>query len=68
MSWNFPTELTIDADCGHTTELLLTSMRGVYDGYCTTCGEYIEFNYAEALASEYDERRIDEIRDERMER
>ena len=66
---NFPPALDHECPfCEVETELEEVAVAGLYQGYCKSCGEFIEFNYAEALQSEYDERRIDEIRDERLER
>lgn len=63
---SFPTELMhVCPHCGHDTELTLTTVRGVYDGYCDHCEDWVEFNYEEALQSADDEQRIDAKRDER---
>lgn len=66
---DYPAELEVVCPhCGRETDVFETSTRGLYQGYCEHCGEWFEFNYDEALASEHDERRIDEIRDERLDR
>lgn len=69
MGWNWPTELETECPhCDGQNELTEHDSNGIYQGYCEHCGEWFEVNYDEALQSEFDEQRIDQIRDERLER
>lgn len=60
-------EITVTCpECGE--ETLLFGDSGFFSGDCEHCEVYFEHNEYEIQQAAYEERRMDEMRDERMER